>query len=416
MHILFLTENFPPETNAPANRTWEHAREWVRGGTRVTVVTTAPNFPSGKVHTGYRNRWKVRETIEGIEVIRVWSFVAANEGFAARLIDFLSFMVTGALAGLRVDKPDVVVATSPQFFTAVAGWVVAALRRRPFVFELRDLWPESIRAVGAMRDSAALRWVEKLELFLYRRAARVIAVTNAFRANLIARGVDPAKVEVVTNGADLSRFVRAEDSAAADALRARLGLENTFVASYIGTHGMAHGLTTLLDAAERLAATPDAPPLAIVMLGEGAEKRGLCASAARRGLANVVFCDPVPRDAVKAYWALSDVTIVHLRDTPLFRTVIPSKLFEAMAMGVPTILGVEGEAREVIEAAGCGIAVPPDDGEKLAEALLALARDPERREALAACGRTAAHDFDRAVLAARMLDILRAVAREKEET
>ena len=414
MHILFLTENFPPETNAPANRTWEHAREWVREGARVTVITTAPNFPAGKVHPGYRNAWKSRETIDGIVVIRVWSFVAANEGFAARLIDFLSFMVTGALAGLRVAKPDVVVATSPQFFTAVAGWIVAALRRRPFVFELRDLWPESIRAVGAMRDSAALRWIEKLELFLYRRAAKVIAVTQAFRANLIGRGIPAEKIEVVTNGADLSRFALEHGATSADALREKLGLQGKFVASYIGTHGMAHGLTTLLDAAERIAATPDAPPLAIVMLGEGAEKRALCASAAQRGLSNIVFCDPVERDAVRDYWALSDATIVHLRDSPLFRTVIPSKLFEAMAMGVPTILGVEGEARAILDAAGCGIAVPPDDAEALAGAVLALVRDPARRDALAACGRAAAREFDRTVLAARMLEILRTVVRERD--
>lgn len=415
MHILFLTENFPPETNAPANRTWEHAREWVREGARVTVITTAPNFPAGKLHPGYRNRWKTRETMDGIEVIRVWSVIAANEGFVARLVDFLSFMVTATIAGMRASRPDVVVATSPQFFTAVAGWAVAALRRRPFVFELRDLWPESIRAVGAMRDSVALRWIEQLELFLYRRAAKVIAVTNAFRANLIARGIAPEKIEVVTNGADLSRFALDGNAEAADALRERLGLAGKFVASYIGTHGMAHGLTTLLDAAERIAASADAPPLAIFMLGEGAEKRALCASAARRGLDNVVFCDPVTRDAVRNYWAISDVTIVHLRDTPLFRTVIPSKLFEAMAMGVPTILGVEGEAREVLEAARCGIAVPPDDAEALARALMALARDPARRETMAANGRRAALTFDRTALAARMLQILKAVVREKGE-
>ena len=405
MHILFLTENFPPEVNAPASRTFEHARLWVQAGARVTVVTTAPNFPAGRIHAGYRNRWKSRETVAGIEVIRVWSFVAVNEGFARRLADFLSFMVTGTLAGLRVRKPDVVVATSPQFFTAVAGWAVAALKRAPFVFELRDLWPESIKAVGAMRESVALRWIERLELFLYRRAARIVAVTHAFKRVLAERGIDPAKIAVVTNGADLSRFApRANDAG----LRRRLGLEGRFVASYIGTHGMAHALETLVDAALLLDADPSCAPVTFLLLGGGAEKRAVQTYAAQRGAANVLFCDPVERDAVAGYWAISDCTIVHLRDTPLFRTVIPSKLFEAMAMGVPIVLGVDGEAAELVIEAGAGIAVPPENAVALAEAVRTLASDRELRRALSKAGAAAAGRFDRARLAEEMLAVLQA--------
>ena len=206
MHVLFLTDNFPPEVNAPASRTHEHCRQWVAAGARVTVITCAPNFPKGRVFDGYRNRLWQQEVMDGVRVIRVWSYITANEGFARRVLDYMSFMLSAFLASLFVRRVDVVVGTSPQFFTAVAAWAVGAIKRVPFVFELRDLWPESIKAVGAMKQSAAIRLLERLEMFLYRRAARIVSVTHAFRETLIKRGIDGAKIDVVTNGVDVSRF------------------------------------------------------------------------------------------------------------------------------------------------------------------------------------------------------------------
>ena len=178
MHILFLTDNFPPEGNAPASRTFEHARVWVRLGHKVTVITCAPNFPDGKVFDGYSNDWLNRETMEGIDVIRVKTYITANEGFVKRILDFMSFMVSGFFAGLFVKKPDVVVATSPQFFTAVSVWAVSAFKRKPFVFELRDVWPASITAVGAMKKSLVIRLLEKLEIFPSELEKRQIVSEN----------------------------------------------------------------------------------------------------------------------------------------------------------------------------------------------------------------------------------------------
>ena len=255
MQILFLTDNFPPEVNAPASRTYEHCREWVRAGHRVTVITGVPNFPKGRVFPGYRNHVWQRETMDGIEVVRVWTYITANAGFAKRTLDYLSFMVTGFLAGLVQPRPDVIVGTSPQFFTNCAAWTLSVFLWRPFVFELRDLWPESIKTVGAMNDSAALRLMERLELFLYRRAAAVVAVTESFRRNLIGRGIDRNKIHVVTNGVDLSRFRPMQRDAG---LATRYGLDGTFVAGYIGTHGMAHALETVLEAAQRIRSVPKA--------------------------------------------------------------------------------------------------------------------------------------------------------------
>lgn len=206
MRILFLTDNFPPETNAPATRTFEHARRWVRAGAKVTVITTAPNFPAGRIFHGYRNRLFQREWIDGVETIRVWTYITANEGFARRTLDYMSFMVMGFLAALFQPRPNVIVSTSPQFFTACAAYVLSIFKRRPFVFELRDLWPDSIIAVGAMRESAAIRALKRLEYFLYRKAARIVSVTNSFKTVLSANGVPADKIAVVRNGADLKGF------------------------------------------------------------------------------------------------------------------------------------------------------------------------------------------------------------------
>ncbi len=409
MHILFLTDNFPPETNAPASRTYEHSRVWVADGHKVTVITCAPNFPQGKVFEGYRNRLWQEEEIDGIRVIRVWTYIAANKGFLKRTLDYMSFMLAATLAGPFVRGADIVIATSPQFFTAVAGWVAAVLKRRPFVFELRDIWPESIRAVGAVKQSRLLDWMEKLELFLYRRADRVIAVTHAFRDNLDCRGIDTARIDVITNGADLDRFrpiPRDED------LKAELGLTDKVVMGYVGTHGMAHGLTTLLDAAELLR---DRPGLHMIFLGAGAERAALQADAEARRLSNVTFLDPVSKDEIPRYWSILDASIIHLLPKPLFKTTIPSKIFECMAMRVPILMGVEGEARDIVINAGAGLAFAPGNGGELAAAMVELANAPERRQAMAEAGRHAIPAYDRINLARKMLAILLELAENQKE-
>ena len=403
MHILFLTDNFPPEVNAPASRTFEHCREWVKAGHKVTVVTCAPNFPKGKVFDGYRNRAWQTEEMDGIRVIRVWSYITANEGFVKRILDYQSFMVTATLASPFVRGVDVVVGTSPQFFTACAAYVVAGMKRVPWVFELRDLWPESIRAVGAMKESKALDWLEKLELFLYRKANAVVSVTSAFRDNLIGRGIDGGKIHVVTNGVDISRFNPREKDAE---LVRTLGLEGKFVAGYIGTHGMAHALETLLEAAAKLKARPDGDRYRILLLGDGARKAELVAQAQAKGLDNVLFVDSVSKEQVVRYWSLLDVSIIHLRKTELFTTVIPSKLFECMGMGIPVLHGVAGESAGIVEKEGAGIVFEPENADALCDGLARLAADRAlydqyRRNAL-----TGAHNYDRSVLAGRMLGVL----------
>ena len=400
MHILFLSDNFPPEVNAPASRTHEHCRLWAAAGHRVTVITCAPNFPNGKVFGGYRNKLWQREVIDGVHVLRVWSYITANQGFLKRVLDYMSFMLSATLASLFVRRVDVVVGTSPQFFTACAAWMVGVLKRRPWVFELRDIWPESIKAVGAMKDSLAINALEKIELFLYRKATHIVSVTHSFKKTLIQRGIDGQKISVVTNGVDMARFSpRLKD----EELTRQLGFEGKFVAGYVGTHGLAHSLETILEAAALLNERGCGGSYRFLLLGDGARKAELKAQALRLNLTNVVFVDTVPKDQVVRYWSLLDVSIIHLKATELFTSVIPSKLFECMGMGLPVLHGVAGESAEIVERENVGLVFQPEDALQLANQLERLKADPALQTALRAQGLRAATRYDRSALAQSML-------------
>ncbi|MDN3698364.1 glycosyltransferase family 4 protein [Vibrio cortegadensis] len=401
MHILFLTDNFPPEGNAPATRTYEHAIRWVKAGHKVTVITCAPNFPEGKVFDGFKNRWYQTHVLDGINVVRVKTFITANEGFVKRILDYMSFMATGFIAGLFQKKPDVIVATSPQFFCACAGWALSAVRRKPFVFELRDIWPASITAVGAMEDSKAIRLLEKIEMFLYRRADAIVSVTHAFKKELIERGVDGSKVEVVLNGVDLSKY---EPQDKDTELAKQYGLEGKFVAGYIGTHGMAHGLEHLVSVAERL----EHDDIRIVFAGGGAARQKVVDLVQQKGLENVVLIDRQPKEMMPRLWSLCDVSLVPLINSDLFRTVIPSKIFECMGMGIPTIMSVpEGEATTIIRETGSGLVVESENVEQIANSILKLSQDDELYQMIQSKSVEAAPKYSRELMAQRLLDIFK---------
>jgi glycosyltransferase involved in cell wall biosynthesis len=401
MNILFLADNFPPERNAQASRVYERAVYWVRWGHRVTVITGAPNFPEGRLFPGYENRWHQVEEMAGIRVVRVKTYIAPNAGTYRRILDFLSYMVTAFLAGLFEARPDVVVATSPQLFAGVAGCALAAVRRLPFVLEVSDLWPESVVAVGAMRHSRALAWLEKLELLLYRRATRIVALTQAFKTNLVRRGVEAGKIGVVVNGVDLTRYRPLPKDRE---LAQSWGIpEGSFVAGYIGTLGMAHALENVLAAA----ALDGASNVHFLLVGPGAERDKLVREAERRRLHNVTFVPAQPKEAMPAWWSLCDVALVHLKNTPLFATVIPSKMFEAMAMGRPILLAApQGEASQILAETGAGLWVPPEDPQALLEALLMLMQNRPLYERLARQSLAAAPRFTRERQARDMLAVV----------
>jgi glycosyltransferase involved in cell wall biosynthesis len=420
MHILVLADNFVPEIAATSFRVRDHAKVWLADGHEVTVVTCVPNWPHGKAFPGYKNRLYQVEWLDGIRVIRLWSYMTANKGFLRRTLDYVSFMVSAILFCWRYPKFDVILATSPQFFTAVAGWAISILRWRPWVFEIRDLWPASIKAVGA-GDGWMIRALERLELFLYRHANRIIALTNAFRRDLTVRGIAGEKIEVVTNGVDVAQFNRG--TVTYDA-RQRLGIPaDKFLAGYIGTTGMAHGLETILDAADLCGSAINNQQSAIsnqqrpgsdihfLIMGEGAERERLEADARTRGLTNLQFADRVPQEEVPNYLAALDLAIIHLRPDPVFKTVIPSKLFEFMAMGVPVLMAVEVEAAEIVADSGCGVCIPSGNSRDLADEVIRLSANCDQLSQMSRRGQTAAAEqFGRNVKARQALLALQTAA------
>jgi glycosyltransferase involved in cell wall biosynthesis len=401
MRILFFTHYFPPEVNAPANRTFEHCQAWANAGHEVHVVTCVPSHPLGRPFAGFRRCWYSHEVADGIHVHRVWTCLAPNRAVFWRTVNYLSFVPTAVWRAWRLGRFDVAVGTSPQFFCAVATWLYTRVRRTPWVFELRDLWPESIPGVGAMKRSFALRLLERLELRMYRDATAIVCLTEAFIRTLRARGIEAAKLHWIPNGIEPS-FWQAADR---DAARAELGLrDDDVLASYVGTTGMAHGLGTLITAAGLLRSVPD---VRILIVGDGAELGALRDLASRQGLSNVVFTGLVPHEKVPGILAASDMALVTLKPCDVFKTVLPSKMFEAMAAGRPIVLGVEGEAQTVLEHAGAGVAVQPGDAAAMAAAIARLASDRHERVRMGRAGAAfVAREFSRPLWATRYLSLL----------
>jgi colanic acid biosynthesis glycosyl transferase WcaI len=385
--ILYVSQYFPPEMGAPAARASELSRHWARMGHDVTVLTGFPNHPTGIVPEDWRSRLhrlRYTETVDGARVIRTWLWPLPNRKAHERIRNYASFCVSAGITGLALHKPDVIIATSPQLLVALSGWWLAWWKRVPFVFEVRDLWPESLAAVGAGSEGSLLhRTLGAIAGFLYRRADRIVVVAPAFKDHLIRHwNVPAAKTSVVENGVEIDLFRL--DPAAME-VRKQLKLEDRFLICYIGTMGNAHGLETLIAAAEELrAALPNAM---FLLIGEGAEKERIVQLAAAGALTNIQFLGEQPRERIPAYISAADLCLVMLKKTELFKTVIPTKLLEYMACERPVIVAVDGQARQIVEEASAGVFVEPENSQDLVQAILRLAEDPAKRRQMGASGR-----------------------------
>ena len=281
----------------------------------------------------------------------------------------------------------------------------------PFVLEIRDLWPESIVAVGAVKRNAVIRVFEGIEKFLYKRADHIIALTNAFKKFIVGKGIEPNKISVLKNGADLDKWTEPLDEDKLKEFRQKHDLEGKFVASYIGTIGMAHRADVMLEAAQ-LCHDKD---IVFMVVGTGAERAKIEARFKELGLENFRLLGKVPRSEVRYLLALTNVSVVHLKASPLFKTVIPSKIFEAMATSTPIVLGVEGEVKEIIEEAECGIPVKPENAQELVDAVVRLKRNPEEYTQKARNGYQHVHEYySRAKLAKRYTELLEHIAKGGE--
>lgn len=402
MRIGFYSHYFVPEIGAPSARVYDLSKQWLAQGHRVQVVTCFPNHPTGKIYPGYRASLYMRECLEGISTHRHWTYITPNEGFIKKTLGHISYL-PGALliSGNHVRPMDVAIGTSPTFFAAMAAASEARLRNIPFVMEVRDLWPAVFVELGVLTNPWLIRMLEMLEMALYRRATRIVTVTEAFRQNLISRGVPPHKVATIRNGADVEFW---QPSEATSSLRQRLGLEGHYVVLYIGAHGISHALASILDSAQLLS---NKPKIAFLFVGEGSEKAQLVAKAEQEGITNVRFLDPVGKEGVRDFYALADVCLVPLRNIPLFDTFIPSKMFEIMSMARPIIGSVRGEAADILRDSGSAVIVEPEDSKAIAGAILELMRDPQRARDMGEQGRRfVVEHYSRAALARTYASVL----------
>jgi glycosyltransferase involved in cell wall biosynthesis len=404
VRIIWLCHYFAPEIGAPQARLLELGRVFRDAGHSVGVVTCFPNHPTGKLRPEDGGIWWRRDEIDGIDVHRCWSLVTAGRGFVSTTLGHLSFMLTSIRGLTRAaveQRPDVVIVSSPTFFSVVSAWWWCRRHRVPYVFEVRDLWPAIFVDLGVLRSRALIGLLERLELFLYRRAARVVTVTHSFADDIAARGIPREKLGVITNGVDVERFKPGERD---EQMAHQHALQGRFVVLYLGAHGISQALSCLLDVAEQLG---DLDDIRLVFVGEGAEREKLVRSAAERGLSNVSFHAGVPKDEVSRWYDLADIGLVPLRDVELFKAFIPSKMFELMASGIPIVASVRGEAREILEASGGARVVDPEDAVAMARQIRELHADPALGARLATSGRAfVERQYTRRQLGHAYLDIL----------
>ena len=403
MKILFLSDNFPPEVNAPASRGFDHALEWTKMGYQVTVITCHPNFPKGEVFDGYKNSLYSVEHNQGVKVIRVWSYISANEGFIKRSFDYFSFAVSSFFAGIFI-KTDIIIATSPQFFTALSGKLLSYFKRKPWILEVRDLWPDSIVAVGSLSVSSKIyKFLKRAEAYFYRTATKVVVVTDSFKKYLIEdHRINKEKIGVFKNGIDVSSIIKPnlyEVNGIKDFLGIRL---ETKIITYIGTHGLAHGLEFILNCAKKLEKTP----IHFLLIGDGAKKRELLKLKDKLNLSNITFIDTIPKSEVYKYIHLSDYALINLKKSDEFKKVIPSKIFENVAAHKPILLGVEGESQKIIEDYGVGVSFEPENENQFINALQEVNNLADSNEYKSGCDRLIS-DFDRKVIARNMGEFIR---------
>ena len=406
MKILYVSQYFPPEMGAPAARVAELSRHWVTSGHEVTVLTGFPNHPTGVVPQEYRRDFRrlvKHEAVDGINVVRSWLLPFPNRKTYERMLNYSSFCLSAGTTGMFISRPDILIATSPQLLVGLSGWWLARTKRVPFVFEVRDLWPESLAAVGVGEHKSALnRGLGAIAGFLYKHADHIVVVTPAFVEQLVKNwNVPREKISVVQNGVETELFAPQDGSS----LRRELGMADRFVILYAGTMGMAHGLDTIIDSATQLKTS--FPQALFLMVGEGADKQRVVDTARERGLDNIHWIGQQPREKMPEFIAASDVCLVLLKKTELFKTVIPTKMLEFMSCARPIILGVDGQAREIAERAGASMFIEPENATALTQAVGKFAANPSLMSSMGRNGRfEIVNRFSRQQSAEEYLEVL----------
>jgi colanic acid biosynthesis glycosyl transferase WcaI len=392
-HILFITYYYPPEKGAAMVRIGETAKRLVKLGHQVTVLTTVPNYPTGSVPQEYRGRIIQEEIRDGVRVIRVWNYINSNTSFLRRILPHISFNLLAPLLGGRtVGRPDVIIACSLPLFNAISGRILSWWKRCPYIFWIADLWPETPIQLGALRNRLMIRLSRWLEWTAYEHAAIVWVVSEGARNNLIQRGFPPERIFLGINGVDTTLF-RPMPQTPGQARR-ELGWDDRFTVLYAGTHGVVHGLKTVLDAADQIR---DRADIQFIFIGDGAQKTDLVEQARKRNLRNIAFKDAQLNEKMPSIYAAADICLVPARKAQVLKGFLPAKLFEIMACGRPILLGIDGEARQLAEeAAGAALFVEPENSAALVSAIIHLKEHPDIAKSLGNRGRAFAKmNFDR---------------------
>ncbi len=405
MKILLLTKYFPPEPGAGSTRAYEHAKRWKNLGAEVTVITCFPHYPDGIIPEKYKGHSFYKEEIEGIKVLRTFTYAAPNKGKIKRSIGFFSFMFSSVIQGLlKSGKHDILIASSPPITVGVSGMILAMFKRIPFVFEVRDLWPESIVQLGQITNKFVIRILEFLEVMMYKRAAAIVGVSDPFVDIISGKGIAREKIKIIKNGVDLNLFIPQDyDSELAE----KINVKGKFIVSYFGTFGLAHALDKVLLAAAKLKSEEK---ILFLFIGDGAEKEKLKKMQRDLSLTNVIFIPMIKKSELKSYYSISDLMLVPLRNLPLFDSALPSKLFEILAMKKPIIITVKGEAKKLVENAGAGKFAEPENPDDLADKILEAYKNPEWLIIAGEKGRAfVEQNFDRDKLASDYLTLLKSI-------
>ncbi|MCM3610388.1 glycosyltransferase family 4 protein [Planococcus sp. MERTA32b] len=402
MNILLISHYFPPEIGAPSARLYEMAKEWIKEGHEVTVLTGFPNHPTGIIPKEYRGKFSMEENMDGIRVLRSYVYATPNEGFVKKTLGHISFMFSSVLQSFfKVGKPEIVVVSSPTYFSMFSASFYSIFKKAKLVLDIRDLWPAAIVELGVLKNKTIINVLEFFEKRFYKQAAKIVVVTNSFKDNLIDRGIPSEKIEVITNGVDTKAFKYSEK--ARKKLREKLGYRHDdFIGLYIGAHGLSQSLHVLLDVAKEL------PHIKFLFVGEGAEKKKLIKKAETEKILNVRFIDGQEKKYITDYYSLADVCFIPLRNVELFKTFIPSKMFEIMSNSRPIIASLEGESEEILKRSNSALITGPENMSGTASAVSLLEKSPEKRNSMGEDGRNyVIKNYTRESLAKKYLDVLK---------
>ncbi len=405
LKIVLISHYFVPEIGAPSARLYEMAREWVRSGHTVSVVTCFPNHPTGIIDEKYKGMHFLEEEIDGIRVLRNFVYATPNKGFFRKTLSHVSFMISSVVLSLRKTKrADVVIVSSPTFFSVISAWFFSRINKIPFIFEVRDLWPAIFVDLNVITNKWVIKFLELIEMYLYQSSVHIVVVTQSFKKNLVSRGIRPEKLSVITNGADVNFFSTCQDH---KCVKEKYQLNGKFVVLYIGAHGISQGLSTIIEAADKVR---DIKDIHFLFVGEGADKESLINNAQSRNLQNVTFIDGVSKDQIPYFYHGSDVCLVPLRNVPLFKEFIPSKMFEIMASSKPIIASVNGESADILQSSGAAFVTPPEDVLAVSQAILCLSKDAKLCKKMGENGRKFVEEhYCRSRLAQEYIDVMDSV-------